>query len=244
MINLPLIIAALFTFLSVLAGGFFALRFRDKMHYIMAFAAGVLLGVVSFDIFPELFEQVGKGIASPVEVMIAFVAGFLVFHLLEKTILIHHSHETDYASHTHPQVGILSAVALAAHSLVDGLSIGVAFQINQQLGVFVAAAVISHGFADGINTVTLMLSHDNAPARTKKFLLADAIAPAAGILLSTMLAIPLRALVLYLGFFAGFILYIGASDILPEAHSKHSSLKLIGLTALGTLLIFAATQLM
>ena len=45
------------------------------------------------------------------------------------------------------------------------------------------------------------------------------------------------------GLFAGFLLYIGASDILPEAHSKHSSFKLIGLTVLGTLVIFVITRL-
>jgi zinc transporter ZupT len=45
-----------------------------------------------------------------------------------------------------------------------------------------------------------------------------------------------------LGFFAGFLLYIGASDILPEAHSKNSSSKLIGLTILGALLVFLITR--
>ncbi len=46
---------------------------------------------------------------------------------------------------------------------------------------------------------------------------------------------------LYLGFFAGFLLYIGASDILPEAHSENRSAitgALIGLTCLGAAFIF------
>lgn len=239
-----LLLTALATFISVMAGGFFALRWKNRMHFVMAFAAGVLLGVVSFDIFPEIFDQVGIGTAKSIEVMLAFVAGFLIFHLLEKTILIHHGHETDYATHTHPQVGILSAMALAGHSFVDGLSIGIGFQIDPALGAFIAVAVISHGFADGINTVTLMLTHGNPTKKTCQFLLLDAIAPAAGILFSTALIIPQRFLVLYLGFFAGFIMYIGASDILPEAHSKHSSLKLIGLTTLGALFIFVITRLL
>lgn len=41
----------------------------------------------------------------------------------------------------------------------------------------------------------------------------------------------------------GFFLYIGASDILPQAHSKKSSYQLIGLTILGTVLIFLITRL-
>ncbi len=55
-------------------------------------------------------------------------------------------------------------------------------------------------------------------------------------------AIPQSILVLYLGFFAGFLLYIGASDLLPEAHSEHSSFTMVGLTVLGALLIFVLTR--
>jgi len=39
------------------------------------------------------------------------------------------------------------------------------------------------------------------------------------------------------------LLYIGASDILPEAHSQNSSPKLIGLTILGALLVFLISYL-
>src|SRR3989442_7217423 len=46
---------ALAAFSATLAGGLFALKFRDGMHFILAFTAGVLLGVVSFDILPEVF---------------------------------------------------------------------------------------------------------------------------------------------------------------------------------------------
>ena len=45
-----------------------------------------------------------------------------------------------------------------------------------------------------------------------------------------------------LGFFAGFLLYIGASDILPEAHSKYSSWKTVLLTVLGAALICLITR--
>jgi zinc transporter ZupT len=47
---------------------------------------------------------------------------------------------------------------------------------------------------------------------------------------------------MYLAFFAGFLLYIGASDILPEAHSKDSSFKTIAMTLLGVVFIYAITN--
>lgn len=232
------VLLSIATFFSTFLGGLFAVRFKDKLHFIMAFAAGVLLGVVSFDILPEIIEQIKVYNYQPMEVMVALVAGFLLFHILEKTILIHHAHEEDYAEHKHPEVGVLSALALAGHSFMDGVGVGLGFQINTAVGLMVAVAVISHDFTDGMNTVALMLSHKNTPTKSKLFLLLDSIAPVLGAVSTMFFSVSPHFLVLYLGFFAGFLLYIGASDILPEAHSQHSSYKLIGLTIMGVIFIF------
>jgi ZIP family zinc transporter len=234
---------AIVTFFSTYLGGLFALRFKDKIYLIMGFAAGILLGVVSFDVFPKIFELISRYNLDPVIVMIAFAAGFMVFHILEKVILIHHSHETEYANHKHPQVGIISSLALIAHSFIDGASIAIGFQVDQSLGLLIAIAVISHDFTDGMNTVTLMLSNNNPVKKAKLFLLFDSLAPVLGFLSTFFIKFPPDFITLYLGFFAGFILYIGSSDILPEAHSKESSLKLVGLTILGLVTIFAITSL-
>jgi len=236
------IILSIATFFSTLFGGLFAVKYKNKLHLIMGFTAGVLLGVVSFDIFPEIISRVSEGGFKPIEPMVALVVGFLLFHILEKSIMIHHAHEGDYAEHKHPQVGILSAIALAGHSFMDGVGIGLGFQINPAVGLLVAVAVISHDFTDGMNTVTLMLSNHNSDRKSKMFLLLDAVAPVLGALSTLLFHVSPHFLVWYLGFFAGFLLYIGASDILPEAHSKQSSSKLIGLTVLGVILIFLITR--
>ncbi|MFA5871908.1 MAG: ZIP family metal transporter [Parcubacteria group bacterium] len=230
------------SFVSTYSGGLLAVKLRDKLNLIMGFVAGVLLGVVCFDILPEIIEQVKMYNLDPTVIMVFLVFGFLLFHILEKTILIHHAHEGDYAEHLHPQVGVISALALIGHSFLDGFGIGLGFQINPTVGVLVAVAVISHDFTDGMNTITLMISHRNAISKAKIFLLFDALAPVLGVFAASIFAIPVQFMALYLGFFAGFLLYIGASDILPQAHSKKSSYKLIGLTILGVLFIFFVTR--
>ncbi len=233
---------ALLTFASTMIGGLFALKFRNHLHRILGFTAGVLLGVVAFDVFPEIILRIQDGL--PVTAaMIALVLGFLVFHILEKTIMIHHAQEDAYAAHHHPDVGVLSALALVGHSLMDGLGIGLGFHVNPALGTAVAIAVISHDFTDGMNTVTLLLTNNNTTMRSRIFLFFDALAPVIGVILAYAFAAPHNNFVgLYLGFFAGFLLYIGASDILPEAHSKKSSFGTIGLTVIGVALIFLITR--
>ena len=80
------IIFSIATFLSILFGGLLAIKFKNKLHLIMGFTAGVLLGVVSFEIFPEIIEQIKTNDFKPIEPMIALVAGFLLFHILENKI--------------------------------------------------------------------------------------------------------------------------------------------------------------
>ena len=126
---------------------------------------------------------------------------------------------------------------------MDGVGIGLGFQVNATVGVVVAIAVIAHDFTDGMNTVSLVLTNRNTVMQAKWFLLFDALTPVLGVFFTFLFHVPESFLVLYLGFFAGFLLYIGASDILPEAHSKHSSFSTIGLTIAGTLLIFIVTRL-
>ena len=171
------------------------------------------------------------------------MAGFLLFHIIEKSILISHRDEKQYGEHHHPHVGRVSALALAGHSMLDGLGIGLAFQTNTVVGVAVAIAVIAHSFSDGMNTVNLMLAHKNERKKAIRMLFIDAVAPLTGVLLSFLLRPSSGFTLLYLSFFAGFLLYIAASDILPEAHSKHSSYRTIALTIVGVVIMYFVTQL-
>ena len=230
------------TFLSTMLGGACAMRYRNRLHLLMGFAAGVLLGVVSFDIFPEIITQVKVNAFDPQGIMIAMVSGFLIFHVFEKLLVIHHANESQYAEHKHPLVGLIGASGLAFHSFLDGVGIGLGFQVSVHVGFLISLAVIAHDFSDGLNTVCLMLMHKNTQRRSVALLVVGATAPVLGAASTYLFTIPAQWLILYLGFFAGFLFYIGASDLLPEAHSTHSSLKLVGLTMLGSLFIFLVTR--
>ncbi len=240
---MQIILLSIAAFASTFLGGLFSIKNKNRLHSILGFTAGVLMGVVFFDIFPEIIDLIRNNSFGTTGAMVALASGFLVFHILEKSILIHHSHEEEYADHKHPHVGVASALALAGHSFMDGVGIGLGFQVSPTVGLLIAVAVIAHDFTDGMNTIGLMLSNNNTVEKSKWFLLLDAITPILGAISTLFFHVPTSFLVLYLGFFAGFLLYIGASDILPEAHSSHSSFKIIGLTIMGMAFIFIITQI-
>jgi len=236
------ILLAFSTFVSTFLGGLTALKNSDRLHRILGYTAGVILGVIAFDLLPEIFEIVHTHNIDPTIPMVALVVGFLTFHIVEKMIAMHHAHDGEYADHKHPRIGQASALALIGHSFLDGVGIGLGFQVGEGVGIAVAIAVIAHDFSDGLNTVTLMLAHRNNRKRAVIMLLLDALAPVLGALSTLFFTLNDAALVVYLGFFAGFLLYIGASDILPEAHSKHPSRVTLLLTVLGALFMFIVTR--
>jgi ZIP family zinc transporter len=232
------------TVFSTLLGGMFALRNRDRLHLALGFSAGVILGVVAFDLLPEVVDLSRETHTEFRTVMIAFACGFLAFHLIEKTLVLHQAHEHEYGLHHHPSVGLASALALSGHSLADGLGIGLAFHVDHAIGIAAALAVISHDFVDGLNTVSLMLVNGNTRRRAWTLLAVDALAPAAGAGLTYLFTVPRHWVLIYLGVFAGFLLYIGASDVLPEAHANHPSRATVALTVAGAAAMFGLTAVL
>ena len=216
------VVFALSTVLSTFLGGVFALHNSSRLHLVLGFTAGVMLGLVAFDLLPEMFSLAGRTrVLGVPAVMVTFAVGFLVLHVVERGAALHTGHEADYGTHHHPNVGVLGSSALVAHSFLDGLGIGLAFKASTAIGITVAIAVIGHDFADGINTVGVMTAHHNNRRRTVWMLVADALAPAVGVAAPLVVDLPNSTLGLYLGFFAGFLLYLATGDILPEAHSRN-----------------------
>ncbi|MDE1851152.1 MAG: ZIP family metal transporter [Candidatus Micrarchaeota archaeon] len=235
------LLLALMTFSSTLAGGAVAIKLRRYLPYFFAFAAGSLIAVAFFDIFPE-----GLGIASslgmPVRyLMIAIVASYLFYNFIERIFLVHHYHEGEIEEKGHI-MGPIGASSLTIHSFLDGVAIGVAYQANPAIGIIVALAVIFHDFNDGINTVTVMFRNRHNVKRAATFLMMDAIAPIIGVLSTYAIAIPEAYLAVILAIFTGEFIYLGASSIMRETF-QHTWWKMMIPTTSAALLIFVLTSI-
>jgi zinc transporter ZupT len=223
------------TFFSTFAGGLCALRLRDRLHWVLGFAAGVLLGVVAFELLPESFalsqQRGGDGRAT----LLALVAGVVLLHLLDRGVLARSGHAGTRAARTDPRLGVFSALVLILHSFMDGVAIGLAFQVSEGVGLAAAVAVIAHDFCDGMNTVSVMLVHRNTRARALRMLALDAVAPVLGALAAVVVPVPDDWLAICPGLFAGFLFYIGVTDILPRAYARAGMAAATGLTGLAVL---------
>lgn len=244
----PLLIGVA-AFFSTMLGGSVALRLRDRLHLILGFSAGAVIAVAFFDLMPEALELGGSVFGE--RNILAFVAfGFLLYLLLDRLLLLHghvHNHPHDTLENPLEESvesrGHVRAGSLSVHSFLDGVGIGLAFQVSSAVGAVVAAAVLAHDFSDGINTVSVIERHGGNRKEAMRWLLADAAAPMLGIISTLFFTIGPAQLGLLLALFAGFFLYIGASDLVPESLHVHPTFWTTAMTILGAAVLFGAIRL-
>lgn len=228
-------------FFMTLLGGLVALRLQDRLHLILGFSAGAVIGVAFFDLIPEAVELAG-GSPGGVSRILSFVAaGFIGYMILDRTVAPH-GHKGARTEKLW-QRGAVGAGSLAIHSLIDGLAIGLAFKVEPSVGAVVAAAVLVHDFSDGVNTVGIVLSKEGGKRAALVWLLIDATAPLLGATATLLMEPNGEALGICLALIAGFFLYISAADLLPESYHDHPTGATTTATILGIACVYIAVRL-
>jgi zinc transporter ZupT len=238
--NIAIALAAL-TAIATTAGGFLAIKSKDRLHLVLGLSAGLLLGLVAFDLLPEVFELGTQEIFHAPAVSVALIAGFLLLHFYEQLFGSHEPAESDYGhDHKHSSniAGALGALAMGGHVFLDGLALGVAFKVSSDLGIAVFIALLVHAFSDGLNTVSFLVKSGKWGRKGIWLLGVDAVARVSGAALGTTLVLGDNLIAIYLAVFSGIVIYLATSHILPEAHSRHSSKLTILATILGVFVMW------
>jgi ZIP family zinc transporter len=252
---LTIILIAVATFISTLIGGFVALKLKDKLHLVLGFSAGAVIAVALFDLLPEAIN-LGKNYYEVSTITSVVALGFLVYLMLDRIVFLHtheglhedvQNEQLDTSHEMHQKInqsrGVLGAGTLSIHSFLDGIAIGLAFQIGTAIGVIVSVAVLIHDFSDGVNTVSLILKNSGDRKKAFHWLFVDAIAPVVGVCATFFFTLPESALSMILAIFSGFFLYIGASDLIPESHHAHPKFLTTFMTILGAGILYTAIRL-
>lgn len=216
---------------ATLIGGLIALKFKDNLHLMLGFSAGAVVALAFFDLIPEAIELAGS--AEPHDTMAVVALGFLIYLLIDRSLLL-------FGGQTHNHRGHVGAASLTVHSFFDGLAIGFAFQVSAALGIVVAIAVLVHDLSDGINTVSAALHGGGSVKTAFRWLMLGAAAPVLGIVVASIIPLNEEALAPVLALFAGFFLYLGASELIPESHHRHPRFLTTLMTLLGVLVLYVA----
>lgn len=207
-----------------LVGGLVLLSREDLARKIMtpllAFAAGAFLGVTFLDILPEAIGLVEE----PDYVLIAVLAGFIAFFILERFLMFFKGRQEDHEHSEHTEfLAPLLVAADSVHNFLDGIIIALAYIANPVLGLTTTIGVAAHEIPQEIGDFSVLL---NQGWSRKKIILVN--------ILQSLLTIPGVLIGFYLGgalgvylpyllaAVGGIFLYIAASDLIPEIHHKTS----------------------
>jgi zinc transporter ZupT len=198
---------------SSIFGGLLPLytKIKDiKTQYLIGFASGVLISTAIFEMLPETSEM-----TSMQNLSLPIAMGFFSLYLVEKVAMIHACTEMECNIHN---VSWVSLIGLGLESLLDGIAIAIGYFANPALGLIIAIAVISHEVPVGFSTSVVMRHSGYSVQKSVVALVVTSALTVVGALIS-----PLFPPVYFgqiLAFTAGTFIYIGASDLLPEAHQN------------------------
>jgi len=222
--------------LSLFGVFFLVLRrktFETIIHYFLAFSSGVLLGAVFFDLLPKATEEVGENAS------IMLIVGMILSFALEKIINWHHCALGEECKGR--PAAILSLIGDSIHNFIDGAIIAIAFLTSISLGITTTIAVVGHEIPHELGDFSILIygGFSNRKALWYNFLTGlTAVAGAIFIFLAGNFVTTASAYLV--GAAAGNFLYIAASDLIPELHTKRH----ISASIIQTLLIIIGVVLM
>jgi zinc transporter, ZIP family len=233
-------LVSLTAFASAFFGGFLAMRAVRHVGLIIAAGAGIRIGAAYFDLIPESVEHLGGSLDLA---MIFTAVGFLAFYAIEKMTTLHVGHETatelEHGDSTHRHIGFIGSLGMSLHSFLDGVALAAGLAIGGGLGLVIAAVVVMHRFSDGIGIVSMQLAAQTPRTEIYRWVALVSLAPVIGVIVGMIIPIPDMVLGGMLAVFAGFFLYIGAAELLPEAHRSDRSRWVVVATVAGVLAIYA-----
>ncbi len=219
---------SLLALVAVFAFASSAKRLTSFLHYMVAFAAGALLGDVLIHILPELGES-GDNLGN-LSLIIFF--GILISLIIEATLQHFHHEEDDHGEpghiHNHA-LPWMTSFSASAHNLLDGLAIGASYLVSPVIGLTTTAAIIFHEIPHELSHVSVLL---NSGWNRRKVLIVN-FSTGLIALLGVILAFGLNAVIEDISqpltaFAAGQLLYVAMSDLVPELHRRAKTTKYFG----------------
>lgn len=207
----------------------------EFLKYFVAFGSGFMLTAALLHMVPESIRQTQ---AAPLLVLL----GYLLVHFGEHTLAshFHFGEEIHEELLLQPTIGLLALTGLSIHTFFDGVSIASAFEVRASMGFLIFVAVFLHKLPEGFTIASIML----ASGRSTPQALGAAAFLGGATLLGVLTSTLFTGLVGYrLALSAGVLIYVAASDLIPEVN-KEKGVHMAVMVFAGVLLFYLTEVLL
>ena len=221
-------------------------RISSISYFLVALAAGTLLGDTFFHLLPEALEN-----KSSDQVLLMVLMGILVLFFFEKYIHWHHHGDLDCeeCEHSSPNkvLYLTNLLGDGMHNFLDGIAIAAAFSISPITGFGVTLAVALHEIPQEIADFGILIHAGLSKSKALFFNFISGLTSVAGTIIYLIFRSQLEPIEpLIIAFVAGVFLQISLSDLfveIKESKGKIYDIVLFGMIFSGLAVMYALTFL-
>lgn len=186
------------------------------LSFILAFASGLMLAVVCFDLIPESLE-----ISSLTIVIVGIILGIIVMTICDILVDKKFNNSNSIKSSL-LRTGIVVSIGLALHNIPEGLAIGSGFDASNKLGISLAIAICLHDIPEGISMAIPMKNGGMSKMKVMFYVIMSGIATGIGAWIGAIIGtISVKVIAICLSFAAGAMLYIVSGELIPESNKLY-----------------------
>jgi ZIP family zinc transporter len=201
------------TFGTTLGGiiGIFIKKNSNKfLSFILAFASGLMMSIICFDLIPEAL-----GISGILSVMFGVMIGIVLMIFCDIMVAKKFSLKSvqqkkkNYGDLNLLKTGIIVSIGLAIHNLPEGLAIGSGFEVSLKLGLSLAIAICLHDIPEGISMAVPMKNGGMKASKVIFYVILSGVTTGVGAFFGAIVgSISKNIIAICLSIAAGAMLYI------------------------------------
>ena len=209
------------------------------LSFILSFASGLMLSIVSFDLIPESMELTSI-LNTIVGVILGVICMMICDVLVNKKFIINDNNTKNNLLKT----SIIVSIGLALHNFPEGLAIGSGFEASITLGYSLALAICLHDIPEGIAMGVPMKSGGMKVSKIIFYVIMSGITTGIGAFFGALVGtIGKEVIAMCLAFAGGAMLYIVSGELIPESNKLYKGkLPVIG-NVIGFIIGMFATRL-
>ena len=187
-------------------GGIIGVRTKRNsqkfLSFILAFASGLMMAIICFDLIPEAIE-----IGNMFNLNIGIFLGIFMMIYCDK--IVEKKFNNKKYDNNLLKTGIIVSIGLAIHNFPEGLAIGSGFGSSIKLGLSLAIAICLHDIPEGISMAIPMKNGGMKKGKVVFLVVMSGITTGIGALVGAIIGgISESIISICLSFAAGAMLYI------------------------------------
>jgi len=184
---------------------------------LLSFAAGIMLSIISFDLLPNAYEIGGFFIVS-----LGLSIGLVMVFCAEEMLPTKRLKKYTGKNLTYIKMGLIIMISLGLHNFPEGVAVGSSYAYSNDMGIKIGILIAAHNIPEGMSVGVPMKMAGASSLTIILLTLLTGLPTAIGAVIGSILGgISNYFISFCLAAAASSMLYVTASELLPEARVLH-----------------------